>query len=186
MSFQDSIFATLFGASDDEIQALQVMLDSTKEAFSQERGFTYPMAICGVHKDIPTLRDKAGNALAYTKPVLILTDELSASAAELFAAIMQDNGRGQIFGTKTNGAGGAVFDFPIGYSMEASVSLPQKILTRAKPTVETELPPAPYIENPGVLPDRTVDYMTVENLASHGKPFVDAFSLAVLDLIAKQ
>ena len=47
---------------------------------------------------------------AYTKPLMVMVDEFSASGADMFPAIIQDNHRGPIFGTRTMGAGGAWSD----------------------------------------------------------------------------
>lgn len=44
----------------------------------------------------------------YTKPVVILVNELSISAGDFFPALVQDNGLAKILGVKTSGAGGYV------------------------------------------------------------------------------
>jgi len=48
-----------------------------------------------------------------------------------------------------------------------------------------EYPPSRLIENVGVRPDIQVDYMTKDNLLQLGKPYVDAFTAAIVDLITK-
>ena len=47
-------------------------------------------------------------------PVVLLCNEGSASAAEVFAGALQDNRRAQILGTRTYGKGVIQYYFPIG------------------------------------------------------------------------
>ncbi len=54
---------------------------------------------------------------------------------------------------------------------------------RKDPMVTPEYPTTPYLENVGVRPDVEVDYMTKENLVNKGKPFVDAFTAKIVELI---
>src|SRR5262249_5382863 len=66
------------------------------------RGRTEPIPIDDVTIDRP------GGTAAYDKPIMVLVDEMSASGGDAFAATIQDNGRGPLFGWRTMGAGGNV------------------------------------------------------------------------------
>jgi hypothetical protein len=178
--------AQYFGATDDEIAAIQEFLAEAKRAFAENRGFTTPQPLCGPSIGIESAHDKAGNEIAYNKPILVLADELSASAAEIFAAVMQDEGRAQIYGMRTDGAGGSVNQVNVGVYMEAGLSYAQSILTR-KHDVDSggEFPTAPYIENIGVRPNITDDYMTFDNLVNQGSPFVGRFTRAMLAMLSQ-
>jgi carboxyl-terminal processing protease len=46
---------------------------------------------------------KGSSATAYKKPLVILTNENSASASEVFSAVLQDLGRATVIGTRTCG-----------------------------------------------------------------------------------
>jgi hypothetical protein len=176
--------AAYWGATDVEMAALEQFLNQAKRAFAENRGFTTPQPLCGISIAIDSAHDQAGAEIAYAKPILVLTDELSASAAEIFAAVMQDEKRATIYGTRTDGAGGSVTQFPVGVYMESYLYYAQSILTR-KNVIDSggQFPNAPYIENIGVRPDVVDDYMTMENLLNNGKPFVDRFTQALLDRI---
>jgi len=46
-----------------------------------------------------------------------------------------------------------------------------------------DFPPAPYIENIGVRPDITQDYMTRTNLLTAGASYIQAFTAAIVSLV---
>ena len=116
---------------------------------------------------------------------MLLTDEFSVSAAEVFASVFQDSKRGPIFGWRTAGAGGSIPFNPAttGFYSEATAYATQAVLVRTEQVVTQEFPTTSYIENVGVRPDIPVDYMTEDNLTNRGKAFVDQFTAAMLDLL---
>lgn len=114
------------------------------------------------------------SGLAYTKPILVLVNELDMSCGDFFPAILQDNGRAKIMGTRTGGAGGFVlqyrFDNPFGI---AAISMTGSIAER---------PIQKKIENLGVTPD--VEYqLTVEDLKNNYAPFMDAIQAEVAEML---
>jgi carboxyl-terminal processing protease len=54
------------------------------------------------------VREDSDPAVAWDKPVVVLTSELSASASEIFAAALQDHGRGLVVGAKSTHGKGSV------------------------------------------------------------------------------
>jgi len=120
----------------------------------------------------------------YTKPILLLTDEFTVSAAEIFAAIFQDSKRGRLFGWRTAGAGGAVSSaVSTGFYSESQANVTQSLIIREGQVLISEYPTTPYIENVGVRPEISVDYMTEANLTNRGRAFFDAFTAAIVALI---
>ena len=163
------------------INTYQALLTGIKEAYSENRGRTGPIPICAVSLDRSPAVDRTGKIAAYSKPVMLVTDELSVSAAEMFAAVFQDNQRGIVYGMRTMGAGGTVTSNPVGATTfsEAFVTVTQSLMNRKNPIVTADNPTAPYVENIGVRPDIQADYMTKENLLNNGKTFAtDMFNAA--------
>jgi hypothetical protein len=121
----------------------------------------------------------------YSKPLIVLVDEFSTSAGDIFAAMMQDNNRGPLVGTRTNGAGGAV-SHPLlaGPMTEAMASNTNTLVVRKDYVANApDFPINRYIENTGVRPDVVIDRMTRDNLMTSGRPFVDAFTKVMVDHI---
>jgi C-terminal processing protease CtpA/Prc len=156
---------------------LQLFQSEFSKAFFNNNGRTPPLPVCGS----TATRTPAPNA--YTKPILLLVDEMSASAADFFASMLQDNHIAPLFGYRTMGAGGSPGSFSIGIYTEGHTYVTRSLLVRAQPVATPEYPTTSYIENVGVRPETVVDYMTTDNLLNQGRTFVNAFSAAAEALI---
>jgi hypothetical protein len=172
-------WAQYSGAPDEVIQQYEDLLQQVEDAYATPSGRTPPLPVCESTLDLSPATDQNGNIIGYSKPIMVLTDEFTASAAELFSAVMQDNGRARLFGARTMGAGGNVSDYPVTTYSFAAASVTESLMSRKAPIVTREFPTAPYVENIGVRPDDVQEYATVDNLVNHGATFVTAFTDAM-------
>ena len=129
------------------------------------------------------MRDRTGAAVGYGKPILLLTDEFSVSAAELFAGMLQDAKGATLFGFRTAGGGGNDSSYPAGFFSEGSAHASQMLAVRQFVQSAPGFPATKYIENIGVRSDIEYDYQTRENLTGNGAAFVDAFLKAAVALV---
>lgn len=165
------------GAPAEYVQNLTQIMNEIVEAYNENRGRTAPVSLTTGSLTLAPAPN------AYAKPLLLLVDELTASGGDMFAAIVQDNHRGPLLGTRTMGAGGSVTQFNCTVFTESSCGITLTLMNRGVVISGTEYPPSPYIENVGVRPDIVVDYMTRANLVSGGAPFVQAFTDAAVKLV---
>jgi hypothetical protein len=166
-------------------QVYTTLIQQTQQAI-KDHTLTPSMNICTGSLTYPPATDSAGNNLAFTKPILLLTDNFTGSAAEFFSATLQDNGRAFVYGTRTGGGGGAVRFFlqnATPYS-EGTTGLADSLAIRIKDISAPGLPTAPLIENIGVLPDVNADFQTRENLLTGGVPFVQGLLATITKLVA--
>jgi C-terminal processing protease CtpA/Prc len=152
-------------------------LRELEDAYRKNRGMTAPLPACStqMHDNAPA-QDEDGNVIAYSKPIIVLVDEFSLSAGDIFPAMLQDNRRGPLVGTRTNGAGGSVSAFPVGIYSESVAGNTNTLVTRIAPVKVPGYPKSAYIENIGAHADVRLDYMTRENLLGRGQAFVAAFT----------
>lgn len=101
---QISLFDSISGYPLDK-EALKKIADyflSVIDQWNAGATRTKPQHVFGIDLVMP--HPKAN----YTKPILLLINELDFSCGDLFPAILQDNERAVLFGKKTAGAGGDV------------------------------------------------------------------------------
>lgn len=179
------IQAKASGASQEIIEQYETMVQEVAAANAEGR-LTRPLPLCTTRTTEEPAKNVYGEVLAYDKPVMVLTDDFSTSAADLFSAMMQDSGRAVLYGMRTNGAGGATTGFDAGIFSESFASVTISVVNRIAPVPNEDYPTAPYIENIGIRPDLTVDYMTKENLLNNGAPFVTRFTEAMAEYIRQR
>lgn len=112
----------------------------------------------------------------YTKPIIILVDELCFSCGDIFPALMQDNKRALIFGQTTAGAGGSVqsYDYPNHFGVY-ELALTRSIIER---------PNGELLENIGVTPD--IFYkITPEDYFDGYSGYKDALIQAIHQVLGK-
>lgn len=165
--------ANLFGAETWEIQMLEVYYGQLLQAYTENRGRTGPIPTCGAGQELDPVD-------AYSKPLILLVDEFTVSFGDVFAAIIADAARGPLVGYRTDGAGGVVIGINAGFYSESFTSFSATLGTRKDAVSAPGYPRTSYLENVGVHPDIVVDAMTRENLLTRGRPFVDAFTTAIL------
>lgn len=113
----------------------------------------------------------------YSKPMVMLINHLDFSCADLMPAIMQDNKRALILGTRTAGAGGYVRSTAHPNSLGVvNYSYTGSIVYRADQNP---------VENLGVTPDITYE-VTAEDLQNNYKNYVNVINKAVETVLKKR
>jgi C-terminal processing protease CtpA/Prc len=173
------------GLPDELVEQFEALVESVRTAYNKNRGLTDVLPGCTLTLDRDTARNRFGDTIAYRKPMIILVDELSISYADYSAAILQEAGRGPLFGYRTNGAGGSVYSTDAGFYSESSTSVTWTIGARNRYIGTDDYGTTNRLENVGVRPEISFDYMTRDNLISGGKLFTDAFTAAILQEIGR-
>jgi C-terminal processing protease CtpA/Prc len=84
------------------------------------------------------------NPVRYTKPIVMLIDEMSASGGDAFPSMLQGNGRAVLLGTRTAGAGGHVTEMaPLSFS-RIEINMTRSLFYR---------PDGVEVENNGAVPN---------------------------------
>lgn len=161
---------------DWQIAYYEAIVADVKQAYSENRGRTGPLPDCGISLELDPFTDSRGNVVGYSRPLMVLIDETSASAAEAFTAQIQDAGRAVVFGMRTSGLGGGTVGWDLTTYSEGTGRITIGMMNRKNPVEVEGYPVAPYVENIGVHPDIVEDYMTRDNLLNSGQQFVRRFT----------
>ncbi len=136
--------------------------------WNQGHTLTHPTPIIGIDFINPHPK------YHYTKPILVLINEMDFSAGDFIPAILQDNQRARLFGSRTAGAGGVVtaFEFPNLHGIHRC-SYTCTIAERSN---------SKKIENLGVTPD--IEYrITAEDIQGRYQNYIEAINAAVEQLL---
>jgi hypothetical protein len=172
-------FSRLFGTA-AEVQLLETRLSDFRRAY-EANGLTPPLSPCALDLN------RAPGRTPYAKPVILLTDEFSTSAGDYFAAIFQENQRGPLYGKRTNGAGGSVLTFPIGFFSETGTGrVTVSMHYRPNPIQVEGFPATNFTENVGVQADIDADLMSLENYRSGGRIWLTGAADALVRRIEGQ
>ncbi len=117
---------------------------------------------------------------AWSKPVLLLIDELCGSGGDGFPMILKGNNAAKLFGNRTAGMGGNVDSVPALPNTGATFQLTRSLFYLATP--DGSLPEAAIIENNGVTPhiERAYGYSDFQDGFAK---YVKDFSSAAVGLI---
>ena len=145
--------------------------DSVIGSWEAGSSMTEPLPILGVKAIEPH------SSVNFTKPLIVLTNALDFSCGDFFPAILQDNGRGLLFGQKTAGAGGYVMSFKhpsrfgvVGYTLTGSIAY---------------RPSGQVIENLGVTPD--IPYrISVKDLTEEYTDYIQTLNIEIKRLLERQ
>ncbi len=113
------------------------------------------------------------NRITYTKPIIVLIDELSGSGGDAFPGLIQGYGRAKLLGTTTSGLGGHVVPMPALTFSRMTISMTKSLFYR---------PDGTPIENNGAVPD--IDYvMTVDDVKYGYRAYREFYTQKILEEI---
>lgn len=116
----------------------------------------------------------------WTKPMLVLIDELAGSCGDMFPMLVKANKRAKLFGQNTMGLGGNVEEVGQLNNSRITIAMTRGLFHPYRP--DGKYVPADLVENNGVAPD--IEYShTVKDVRAGYVDYVKAFSDKALEQI---
>jgi hypothetical protein len=172
-SFYNSwINAKAAGAPQHVIDQYELLFKAMLTANTRGDTVTESLPLCTSSLDRAPFMDADGNVLSYKKQIMMLIDEFSTSTADSVPGMLRDANRVSLYGMRTDGAGGNNTTFDAGSYSEGIAGMTLALQTRKDKHLNGDYPYTDLIENTGVWPDLTDDYMTKDNLLQSGAPFL--------------
>lgn len=167
--------------SDDCMIARNLIAELNRAAANGDE-LTAPSPLCSPDGLVQPHAGEKGKRGVYTKPVLMLINEVSMSTADMVPATLKAAGRVVMFGTRTCGAGGSVGEIKIGENEEFTLNITQSLVWLEDAVEAGEGIKTHYIENVGVTPD--IEYhITVNDFLGGYLSYRHAVEQSVLSLM---
>jgi hypothetical protein len=131
--------------SSEEARSHELRAARIEAAYDAGQGISRPMPLY-LGEELPP-----DPSYVWTKPKLVLIDELAGSCADAFPMLVKANGLAPLFGRRTIGLGGNVESFGPLSNSQASLSLTRSLFTTHQD--DETYAPGDFVENNGVLPD---------------------------------
>jgi hypothetical protein len=153
--------------------------DATERAYDQKQplGPLIPLVFFDITGDDRIFPDPG---VQWTKPIVVLTNELSFSGGDLFPMLVKANHIGALFGETTGGAGGNVEEVLTTSFSQGTLRLTRSIF--APMTDASQIPFGTVVEDLGISPD-VRHPLTVSDFRAGHIGYVKAFSELAVGLV---
>lgn len=190
-AWEQALEASISQQKSDKVRLYERIVSAFRYAANAGWQLTAPFPFCQANGLIEPFteseftdseREEMGGLPIYSKPILLLVDELCCSMGDLFPAVMQDNQRATLFGRRTTGCGGSVDEHPLSGYSDAKVHITESLMVRPRKVRSPRGTLTAYVENVGVTPD--IPYaMTADDFRAGFPAYREAVLNAVVDLI---
>ncbi|MBK7963613.1 MAG: hypothetical protein IPK04_21910 [Bdellovibrionales bacterium] len=150
-------------------QQLETVRDLVKNSWLQGKFMTPLTSIDGVKVFQP-------NNITYTKPIVVLIDEMSGSGGDAFPALMKGLGRAKLLGTRTMGLGGHVTAQPALFYSQIKAYMTKSLFYR---------PDGVAVENNGAVPDYPYE-ITRDDFVYGYHGYRQFYTQKLLELVAQK